>query len=77
MLGACIHHLLGSQWCVKPSLDKHLYQLELTYGQPDTTQAPGDTGITNAGGWGSLLYNEYICYNIAQVRLRYLLRVHT
>jgi len=55
--------------CVHPSL--------AGVSMPDTTQAPGDTGITNAGGWGSLLYNEYICYNIAQVRLRYLLRVHT
>lgn len=39
--------------------------------QPDTSTLPGDTGIPNA----YLRYNEYICYDIAQVRLRYLLRV--
>ncbi|KAI5268202.1 PARP-domain-containing protein [Aureobasidium subglaciale] len=38
---------------------------------PDTTQDPGDTNVPGA----YLLYNEYICYDIAQVRLRYLLRV--
>lgn len=39
--------------------------------QPDTTEDPGDTNVAGA----SLYYNEYICYDIAQVRLRYLLRV--
>ncbi|RYP68237.1 hypothetical protein DL770_008473 [Monosporascus sp. CRB-9-2] len=38
---------------------------------PDTTVQPGPTGIPN----GYLLYNEYICYDVRQVRLRYLLRV--
>lgn len=38
---------------------------------PDTTSAPPkDTGIPS-----SLLYNEYICYDVAQIRLRYLFRV--
>jgi poly [ADP-ribose] polymerase len=39
--------------------------------QPDTTKPPGPSGVLNAG----LLYDEFICYDVAQVRLRYLLRV--
>ncbi|KAK0716214.1 poly polymerase catalytic domain-containing protein [Lasiosphaeris hirsuta] len=38
---------------------------------PDTTVAPGPTGVAGA----SLFYNEYICYDTAQLRLRYLFRV--
>ncbi|KAF5012989.1 hypothetical protein FDECE_996 [Fusarium decemcellulare] len=38
---------------------------------PDTDVKPGPTGVQGA----SLYYNEYICYDIAQVKLRYLLRV--
>ncbi len=39
--------------------------------QPDTTTAPGPSGIANA----YLQYNEYIAYDVAQIWLRYLLRV--
>ncbi|RGP59565.1 poly adp-ribose polymerase [Fusarium longipes] len=38
---------------------------------PDPNVKPGDTNIPNAG----LYYNEYICYDVAQIKLRYLLRV--
>jgi poly [ADP-ribose] polymerase len=38
---------------------------------PDTSQAPGDTNVPNA----YLQYNEFICYDVSQIRLRYLLRV--
>ncbi|KJZ74530.1 hypothetical protein HIM_06126 [Hirsutella minnesotensis 3608] len=38
---------------------------------PDTTVAPGPTCVPGA----SLLYNEYICYDVAQVKLRYLFHV--
>ncbi|KAF8857253.1 PARP-domain-containing protein [Acephala macrosclerotiorum] len=38
---------------------------------PDTQVKPGRTGVPNA----YLMYNEYIAYDIAQVRLRYLFRV--
>ncbi|KAI1467488.1 PARP-domain-containing protein [Daldinia caldariorum] len=38
---------------------------------PDTSVKPGPTNVPNV----YLLYNEYICYDISQVRLRYLLRV--
>lgn len=38
---------------------------------PDTTTLPGNTNVANA----YLQYNEYIAYDVAQVRLRYLLRV--
>ncbi|KAI0404429.1 poly polymerase catalytic domain-containing protein [Xylaria palmicola] len=38
---------------------------------PDTTVKPGPTNIPNT----YLQYNEYICYDISQVRLRYLLRI--
>ncbi|GAW25108.1 putative poly polymerase 2 adp-ribosyltransferase 2 protein [Rosellinia necatrix] len=56
-----------SQWkdagCVNPSLKG--------VKMPDTAVKPGDTGVPNA----YLQYNEYICYDVSQVRLRYLLRV--
>lgn len=39
--------------------------------KPDSTEPPGPTGIPTA--W--LQYNEYIAYDVAQLRLRYLLRV--
>jgi poly [ADP-ribose] polymerase len=39
--------------------------------QPDTKEEPGDTDVEDA----CLQYNEFICYDVAQVRLRYLLRV--
>lgn len=56
-----------SQWkeaeCVHPSLKG--------VRMPATKHAPpGPTGVRSA-----LLYNEYICYDVAQVRLRYLFRV--
>ncbi|KAF4975387.1 hypothetical protein FZEAL_7817 [Fusarium zealandicum] len=38
---------------------------------PDTRFKPGPTDVQSA----SLYYNEFICYDIAQVKLRYLLRV--
>ncbi|KAI1386905.1 PARP-domain-containing protein [Hypoxylon trugodes] len=38
---------------------------------PDTTTPPNNTNVPNA----YLLYNEYICYDVSQVRLRYLFRV--
>ncbi|KAK8874310.1 poly polymerase catalytic domain-containing protein [Apiospora arundinis] len=57
-----------SQWkdakCVHPSLEG--------VKMPDTSMAaPGPTNVPNA----YLMYNEYITYNIAQIRLRYLFRI--
>ncbi|KAI1436353.1 poly polymerase catalytic domain-containing protein [Xylaria sp. CBS 124048] len=56
-----------SQWkdaeCVHPDLKG--------VRMPDTSVKPGPTDIGDA--W--LQYNEYICYDVSQVRLRYLLRV--
>ncbi|KAK0668075.1 putative poly polymerase 2 [Cercophora samala] len=50
--------------CVDPSLKGVM--------MPDTsTKMPGKTGVAGA----SLLYNEYIAYDVSQVRLRYLFRV--
>ncbi|KAK5132053.1 hypothetical protein LTR08_000390 [Meristemomyces frigidus] len=49
--------------CVHPSL--------AGVTMPDTTQPPAPTNVPGA----YLMYNEYICYDVAQVRLRYLLRV--
>lgn len=40
---------------------------------PDLSEKPGDTGVPNA----YLAYNEFICYDVDQVRLRYLFRVRT
>lgn len=49
--------------CVHPSLKG--------VQMPETTRAPpADTGVPSP-----LLYNEYICYDVAQIRLRYLFRV--
>ncbi|KAL2134721.1 hypothetical protein VTI74DRAFT_11041 [Chaetomium olivicolor] len=57
-----------SKWkdasCVHPSLAGVM--------MPDTSVTPGDTNVPNA----SLYYNEYIAYDVKQVRLRYLLRVN-
>ena len=39
--------------------------------QPDVSVIPGDTNVPGA----YLSYNEYICYDVTQVRLRYLFRV--
>ncbi|KAK4160598.1 putative poly polymerase 2 [Cladorrhinum sp. PSN259] len=50
--------------CVHPSLEG--------VSMPDTTVKPGDTPVSNKA---TLYYNEYIAYDIAQVRLRYLFRV--
>lgn len=49
--------------CVHPSLTG--------VQMPDTTVQPGPTNEPGA----SLQYNEYICYDVAQIRLRYLFRV--
>ncbi|KAK4230294.1 putative poly polymerase 2 [Podospora fimiseda] len=50
--------------CVHPSLQG--------VSMPDTTVIPGDTNVPGAGLW----YNEYITYDVAQVRLRYLFRIN-
>lgn len=47
--------------------------LELTISQPDVTQGVGDNKAANADGY--LMYNEYIVYDVAQLRLKYLFRV--
>ncbi|KAK3985736.1 putative poly polymerase 2 [Cladorrhinum sp. PSN332] len=49
--------------CVHPSLEG--------VSMPDTSIIPGDTDVPGAGLW----YNEYITYDVAQVRLRYLFRI--
>ncbi|KAI1137924.1 PARP-domain-containing protein [Hypoxylon sp. FL0543] len=48
--------------CIHPSLNG--------VWMPDTLFPPGHTGRPS-----SLLYNEYVVYNVAQIRLRYLFRV--
>ncbi len=40
---------------------------------PDVSKGLGDNKNANANGY--LMYNEYICYNVAQMHLRYLFRV--
>lgn len=49
--------------CVHPSL--------AGVSMPDTTKEPGATNVAGA----YLQFNEYICYDVSQIRLRYLLRV--
>lgn len=39
--------------------------------QPDVSVKPGATNVDGA----YLMYNEYIAYDVAQIKLRYLLRV--
>lgn len=38
---------------------------------PDTSKPPGDSKVDGA----YLQYNEYICYDVAQICLRYLFRI--
>lgn len=45
----------------------------LTIRQPDASKGIGENKAADPNGY--LAYNEYICYDIAQVRLRYLFRV--
>ncbi|KAL9010337.1 MAG: hypothetical protein Q9173_004721 [Seirophora scorigena] len=40
---------------------------------PDVSKGIGDNKAKNANGY--LMHNEYICYNVAQMKLRYLFRV--
>ncbi|KAI4183168.1 MAG: hypothetical protein L6R41_005555 [Letrouitia leprolyta] len=40
---------------------------------PDVEKGIGDNKAKNANGY--LMHNEYICYNVAQLKLRYLFRV--
>lgn len=65
---AFTHRLLGPRWYVEM---RFRIERRLTCCQPDTKEDPGDTNVTG----GYLQYNEFICYDVAQVRLRYLLRV--
>lgn len=57
-------HLWKDASCVHPSLKG--VQMPSTRRSP-----PGPTDVPNS----SLYYNEYICYDVAQIRLRYLFRV--
>ena len=41
--------------------------------QPDASKGLGDNKAANANGY--LMFNEYIAYDVAQLRLRYLFRV--
>lgn len=41
--------------------------------QPDVAKGVGDNKAANADGY--LMYNEYIVYDVAQLRLKYLFRV--
>ncbi|KAF6828954.1 hypothetical protein CPLU01_08184 [Colletotrichum plurivorum] len=56
-----------SKWMDAGSVHPSLQGIKM----PDTTVRPGDTQVSGA----SLMYNEYIVYDISQVRLRYLFRV--
>ncbi|KAL8760361.1 MAG: hypothetical protein Q9184_003383 [Pyrenodesmia sp. 2 TL-2023] len=40
---------------------------------PDVSKGIGDNKAANANGY--LMYNEYICYDVAQLKLKYLFRV--
>lgn len=41
--------------------------------QPDVSKGMGDNKAANANGY--LMHNEYICYDVAQMKLKYLFRV--
>jgi poly [ADP-ribose] polymerase 2/3/4 len=56
-----------SQWKDAGSVHPSLQGVKI----PDVTVKPSDTGVPGAG----LYYNEYIAYDVAQIRLRYLFRV--
>ncbi|KAI9149511.1 Poly [ADP-ribose] polymerase [Paramyrothecium foliicola] len=56
-----------SKWIDAGAVHKSLKGIKM----PDAKVPPGPTKIPNT----CLYYNEYICYDVAQVRLRYLFRV--
>lgn len=56
-----------SQWKDAECVNPNLKGIKI----PDVSVKPGRTDVPNA----YLLYNEYIAYNVSQVRLRYLFRV--
>ena len=64
----CVNENLKGVLMVSP---KHSGNSELTPSQPDTSSPPTRTNLE----YPQLQYNEYICYDLAQIRLRYLLRV--
>lgn len=66
---SCVHPTLAGVKMVRTILSLVVHRLH-EY-QPDTSVLPGNTNVTNA----YLEYNEYITYDVAQVRLRYLFRV--
>ena len=41
--------------------------------QPDASKGLGDNKAANANGY--LMFNEYIAYDVAQLKLKYLFRV--
>ncbi len=70
-----VHPSLAGVMMVSESFDAALHTGDLHIAnnmQPDTTASPpGDTNVDGA----YLAYNEYICYDVSQIRLRYLFRV--
>jgi poly [ADP-ribose] polymerase 2/3/4 len=69
---ACIHESLKGVSMVSGFLHRDTAnQLNAVIFQPDVSVAPGASNVPGA----SLYYNEYIVYDVQQVRLRYLLRV--
>ena len=67
----CVHPSLAGTIMVSGSFRRTIAQTNANCLQPDVATEPGDTNVQGA----YLQYNEYITYDVAQVRLRYLLRV--
>lgn len=67
----CVHPSLAGVMMVSFFSNTSGVRHMLTALQPDVAITPGDTNVAGA----YLQYNEYITYDVAQVRLRYLLRV--
>jgi poly [ADP-ribose] polymerase len=68
---SCVHPSLAGTIMVSDIFRRTTAQTNADCLQPDVATEPGDTNVQGA----YLQYNEYITYDVAQVRLRYLLRV--
>ena len=73
--GGFIHDDLNGVQLVSEQLTllEHRRQELMKALQPDVTKGIGDNKAANANGY--LMYNEYIAYDVAQLRLKYLFRV--
>ena len=72
--GSIIHEALdGVQIVCCFSTQPWYTRSMLTCCQPDASKGLGDNKAASANGY--LMFNEYIAYDVAQIKLKYLFRV--